>query len=109
MKNKNLLIGIGVAIVAYLIWKKNKVNGLTTSSIKFSNLTPLTSAELLKINNQNGYCKNPSPSTIQGYDCFKDSKGNTWLKITKDGVVTWSDSFGHSYNKDGKDITLIYT
>jgi len=105
MKNKNLLIGLGVAVVAYFLWKKNKVNSLGTSSIQFSSFTPLTSDELLKINNQNGFCQNPSPATIQGYDCFKDSKKNTWIKITKNGVVTWNDSFGHSYNEKGKDIT----
>ena len=103
MNNKKLLIGLGIAVVAYMLWKKNKVN---SSGIQFSSFTPLTSDELLKINNQNGFCKNPSPATIQGYDCFKDNKENTWIKITKNGVVTWSDSFGHSYNENGKDITV---
>jgi hypothetical protein len=106
MNNKNLLIGLGVAVVAYFLWKKNKVNSSGATGIQFSSFTPLTSDELLKINNQNGFCQNPSPATIQGYDCFKDSKKNTWIKITKNGLVTWNDSFGHSYNENGKDITL---
>ena len=106
MNNKNLLIALGVGVIAYLIWKKNKVNKSGASSIQFSSFTPLTSDELLKINNQNGFCKNPSPATIQGYDCFKDNKENTWIKITKNGVVTWNDSFGNSYNENGKDITV---
>jgi hypothetical protein len=102
MDNKKLLIGIGLAFVAYLIWKKS------TRNIG-DDFTPFTAEELLKINAQNGYCQNPSPATIQGYNCFKDSKGNTWLKITKNGVVTWSDSQGKTYDKNGKDITIIMT
>ena len=39
MNNKNLLIGLGVAVVAYYLWKKNKDKNVTNA------VTPLTEQE----------------------------------------------------------------
>jgi hypothetical protein len=39
MNNKNLLIGLGVAVVAYLLWKKNKDKTVTNA------IVPLTEQE----------------------------------------------------------------
>jgi hypothetical protein len=39
MKNKNLLIGAGVVVVAYLLWKKSQSNSVTKSDV----LTPKSS------------------------------------------------------------------
>jgi len=41
MKNKNLLIGAGVVIVAYLLWKKSKSNSVANNSV----VTPQYSKE----------------------------------------------------------------
>ena len=102
MKNKNLLIGAGVVIVGYLLWKKSQSN-------KFKNFKLFTDSELKEINLKNGYCQNPSPKTITSFNCYKDKKGNTWIKKVEKGIVYWLSQEGKTYDDKGNDITIIYT
>lgn len=45
MKNKNLLIGAGVVLAGYLIWKKNKNKSVVGESSVVSPETPLVKKE----------------------------------------------------------------
>jgi hypothetical protein len=106
MKTKNILIGAGVLVVGYLLLKKNqRMIGATD----FKNFKLYSDSELKEINLKNGYCQNPSPNRISSYNCYKDGKGNTWIKKVEKGIVYWLSQEGKTYDDKGNDITIIYT
>ena len=72
MENKKLLIGAGVVIVGYLLWKKSKTNSVTNSNV----ITPQYSKECydeLKIRLQQEDAKPPDFQNIFLEKCRKTS------------------------------------
>jgi hypothetical protein len=61
MKNKNLLIGAGVVVVGYLLWKKSKTNSVINNNI----IAPQYSKECLNELKKALQQKNVKPANFQ--------------------------------------------
>ena len=109
MKNKNLLIGAGVVIVGYLLWKKSQSNSVTNSNIVPKNA--LNSELELKRKEAQLNLDN----IIAISDTFNKSKqvnrNGVFYQIDNNGkdIGYWKDSSNFIYTNGNDKLSQQYT
>ena len=97
MNNKNLLIGAGVVVVAYLLWKKSQNNSVNKSNIK----VPENALVRPFVNNTSSSTNSEKKKEAQSY---LDMINEIVTDLNKNSTQEKRNGILYQIDKNGKDI-----